>query len=130
MEGRITPPHSKKSSKNYLFAIIAILFILVYIYASTLPKHGDFWVMSYTAKTFAEGKVNFYEYILRVENKTIAYVAYPPPFYVMQGLWIKLLASLSIIDLFEWKQTVYKPFQPFGLFIHLIFIILAGIIFF
>ncbi|ADB58263.1 hypothetical protein [Archaeoglobus profundus] len=52
-----------KSAKEKLLVLVIISLCGLYLFLATFPKHGDFWIMSYTAKCFAEGHYDFYNYI-------------------------------------------------------------------
>jgi len=114
----------KMNVKEIILVSIIVVLCLLYFFLATFPKHGDFWIMSYTAKCFAEGHHDFYDYILKCGKKSRSYVAYPPLFYIIQGAWFKFLSMLSLIDLDKFT-TNRSHVLPFALFPHLFSLFLA-----
>lgn len=114
---------SLEERKNKVLISIIVIFCVLHLFLANFPKHSDFHIMSYTAKRFAEGHYDFIDYILNVEKKNKAFVAYPPLFYIIEGTWLKFLSSIQIIDLN--KIDLDNAPLPFGLFPHIFSFILA-----
>jgi hypothetical protein len=97
-----------KDQKNLLKLLIVALSIL-YCYLSTLPKHSDFWYLSYAGKTFIYNGFDVYK-IFSSQNAAISSM-HPPAFYIIQGVWIKLGAYIFGYDLSSWDSpNVHPPF--------------------
>jgi hypothetical protein len=85
----MTPTRTLKNSKHAL-GIMLVSLSALYIIASMLPKHWDYWDITNISMGFAVNPANF---------MTIQYAAYPPTFHVLQGVWLKLGAFLFHYDL-------------------------------
>ncbi|MGZ4848288.1 MAG: hypothetical protein ACXV2D_02170 [Halobacteriota archaeon] len=73
--------------KNNKYALKMVMVSLgaLYVIASMLPKHEDYWKITNVSMGFAVNPANF----MRIE-----YVTYPPTFYILQGIWLRGGASL------------------------------------
>lgn len=98
-----------KNSKYALKVLLVALGVL-YVIASMLPKHGDYWTIVNISMGFAVNPADF---------MTMKYANYPPIFHVLQGVWLKAGASLFHYNLtFNanlGNSTLYRA-AGFGIF--------------
>ncbi|VVB97050.1 Uncharacterised protein [uncultured archaeon] len=119
--------------KNRILDVLIVLIVVGYIFYGIYPKHGDFWVMNYVAKSFAMGNYDFYSYILEIQKLPQNFVAYPPDWYVIQGIYIKILSLLSSYDLHKWSVdfSTAPSFMPlFGILPNIILFFIGGFLIF
>lgn len=100
--------------KNKKYVLIFII-LFIYLFYGNYPKHFDFWVMNYVAKSFAMGNIDFYSDILEIQKLPQNFVAYPPIWYLLQGTYIKILSLIFSYDLSNWTNPVTNPpnFMPY-----------------
>ena len=108
--------------RTYLKLILGALF-LFYCYLSILPKHWDFYSLSSIAQLIAKGHFNIYEI-----NKNNLGGMYPPLFYFIEGVWIKLGSILNIYNLDNMPNIdgqYVNPFIQFWCMVPYLLILLA-----
>jgi hypothetical protein len=112
--------NNSNNRNNILKTIIVILSIL-YCYLATLPKHSDFWFLNYAGKNFIYNGFDVYK-IFSNQGGTVVSNMHPPAFYIIQGIWIKLGASLFGIDYSSWDNPMVQPliFQLWGMIPYLL----------
>jgi hypothetical protein len=89
-----TKLHNKS---KYLLFFLIFMFSILYCYFATLPKHGDFWGLMAIANYGASENFNVYQF--GIDNWGSFLAMHPPTFYLIQGIWLKLGAIFSIINL-------------------------------
>lgn len=118
-----------KNIKNNIYNVLIVIILVVYILSGMYPKHNDFWIMNYVAKSFAIGNYDFYSDILSTQKLPNSFVAYPPIWYIVQGLYIKILSVIFSYDLHNWQQVmVQTTFMPlFGILPNIIIFFVGGL---
>ncbi len=120
----------RENLKKIIFDILIITIFLGYIFYGTYPKHDDFLNMNYVARSFAVGNYDFYTDIIEVQHLPKGFVAYPPIWYVLQGIYIKVLSLIFSYDLHNWTADFSKipSFMPlFGILPNIILFFIGGL---
>jgi hypothetical protein len=73
-----------KNNKRVL-QILLVALAAFYFFASTLPKHADYWAITNMSMAFAVDPLHY---------MALVKVDYPPTFYALQGTWLKFGALL------------------------------------
>ena len=105
---------SLRNKKRALKTLLVALGIF-YFFASMLPKHGDYWVITNISMAFAVDPLHF--------MAGMKGVAYPPTFYALQASWLKFGSylfhynltinyDLTNSTLYAYRQTSFGIF-PF-----------------
>lgn len=69
--------------KNKKYVLIFII-LFIYLFYGNYPKHFDFWVMNYVAKSFAMGNIDFYSDILEIQKLPPNFMPY---FGILPNIW-------------------------------------------
>lgn len=91
--------------KDRILIISIIILFFIYLFYTTYPKQGDFWVMNYVARSVALGYYDFYSDILINQKLPNYFVAYPPDWYLFQGMYLKVIAILFSYDWTTWSSN-------------------------
>lgn len=89
--------------KNNILNISILLLLIIYLFYGAYPKHGDFWAMNYVARSAALGSSDFYSDIIIIQKLPSYFVAYPPDWYLFQGMYLKISGILFSYDWNAWS---------------------------